>query len=519
MEAKIQGFLTDRKNKYIFFSVVIFSLIAHLFRWVNPLFNHDAMMIWQNDWALQTSTGRFVSPYYTVFRGKITAPWLIGVLSMVYLIISVKMITEVLELKSIFSVIVIGGIFSVFPVYTVANSSYLPWVDIYMLSLMLSVSAVWFCVKFKFGWMPAAVCLALSMGLYQCYIESAVMLFLCWFIREGLIGNDWKSIIRQTVRFAAAALLAGLGYYLGWRLFLRFRHVTPANYVNSISGMGNFSGVHFGLLIKDAYLWVFRYFGSPESPRPVLDGWINLLLGLAAAIPLFIMLLKCRKRFPILIVLLISPLAANFVYILSKGYIYLTMIYSFAFFYVLVCLVFEVRSVAVEKYRGVIYTAVEKVLLAVLFSVLIFDSIIYANQTYLERTLADSATLSAMTRILDKMEHTEGYDPKTTEVVFIGDLNESDVAFHKDYFEHVWYQRNYSPTHYWSYRQYFEYVLGYPLSAASDSLIPEYKEKTEVIEMPSFPHGDYCRMVDGRLVVKFSSGMNMELPSDMERDE
>lgn len=515
MEKAIQ----DRTNRCIVFSVLIFSLAAHLYRWVNPLFNHDSLLVRQNDNYYVISLGRYLIPFYVKLRGKITAPWLLGMLSMVFLAVSIKMITDLLELKSLISITLICGLLSTCPVITIENSSYLSIIDIYMLSLMFALASVYFCLRYRHGWIISVVCVVISLGLYQSYIQAAAVVFLFRIIRDCIEDADPRTIIGKCVKYAGAVLLAGALYYASWKLVLSVRHVRPADLVNSVSGISDFSGYNLWELLKGAYMQVFRYFLDPLSFQPSWNRAANLALLVVTVVSLAGFLAGCRRRLVVVLLLLLSPLAADFVFILSKGYIYQLMMYPFVLLYLPVFLTFEVRGVLREKFQGRVYTAAEQVLLSVLFSFLIYDGIVYANQTYLERNLIESATLSAMTRVVDRMEQTDGYIPGETKVVFIGDLNDSAAAVDREGFSHIWFDRNFAPTHYWSYRHYFTYILGYPLLAASEYEISEFRNKPEVIEMPAFPAEGYCKMVDGCLVIKFSAQMDMVTTDYLRRND
>ena len=67
-------------------SVIIFSFLAHGYRFFNNMYSHDSLlMIYQNDYAWQISLGRYVQPLWIFLRGSISSPWLITLLTMIWL--------------------------------------------------------------------------------------------------------------------------------------------------------------------------------------------------------------------------------------------------------------------------------------------------------------------------------------------------------------------------------------------------------------------------------------------------
>ena len=143
---------------------------------------------------------------------------------------------------------------------------------------------------------------------------------------------------------------------------------------------------------------------------------------------------------------------------------------------------------------------------AVLAAVLIFDSCLFSNETYLKKELEGAATLSTFTRIIDRMEKTEGFVPGETEIAFVGRLFYSPLSIQKAGFDYtatgLW--NSYSTTSYETYPVYLTYYLGYPARCVDSSEIEAYEQLEEVAAMHPFPAADSVKMVDGVLVVKLS---------------
>ena len=52
------------------------------------------------------------------------------------------------------------------------------------------------------------------------------------------------------------------------------------------------------------------------------------------------------------------------------------------------------------------------------------------------------------------------------------------------------------------YREYFKYVLNYPVNMCEDEVHESLKESDKVMDLPCYPREGYIQMVDGGLVVR-----------------
>ena len=66
-------------------------------------------------------------------------------------------------------------------------------------------------------------------------------------------------------------------------------------------------------------------------------------------------------------------------------------------------------------------------LLPLLLALILFDKTVFANQLYLKKELEIDSTLSVMTRVLDRLEQTEGYAVGETPVAMAGYVNASAI--------------------------------------------------------------------------------------------
>ena len=79
------------KLKKIALYTLIFMALLHGYRYVSLGFSHDSLAFaWQPDLEWQISLGRYMQPFYWwIVRGRIGAPFIVGVLSYGYMVGSV----------------------------------------------------------------------------------------------------------------------------------------------------------------------------------------------------------------------------------------------------------------------------------------------------------------------------------------------------------------------------------------------------------------------------------------------
>ena len=484
--------LLDKSNQRVFIYTFIISAIAHLYRWTNASFVHDATLVFQHDLDWQVSLGRFIIPYYLKIRRYIAAPFLIGLFATFFLSVSIVFIIRILDVSSWSGILLICGILSTNVTLTSSYAEYLPWTDIYMVSLLFSVFGLYILIYYKNGFWLSGIFISVSMGLYPCYIEIYVALFMFWIILQ-IIKNQPAPVFGYAIcKFLISLAIGGLLYYFGWKLSLRVYDTMPALARNSVAGILNYESLikQFPVLIFGTYKSFFASFLSSAKLVKIC----NVLICLVSLIAPFICTRNRRSQLLILILLILLPLYSNFVYILSQGYLTETMRYPHALFF-LFPLVLVSKSKITEANTFIMVS------LPLLLVLTICTNVIHSNHVYLQKDLEYHSTLSVMTRVIDRIERTDGYIPGTTPVVLIGTLDNSEIALTDDGFDS---KSHYATTYYETYQNYFSTVLGYPINILDKDFAEDYYSNSNVIAMASFPSEGCTKIIDGVLVIKLS---------------
>lgn len=496
-----------------------FGFAAHAFRFFGTAFSHDSTYLYQDLAAWQISLGRFLQPVYLLLRGKLCAPYLIGMFSLVWLAAGICVIVHLLDIKSKVSIALICGILSTNAVLSLSFASYLPWCDIFTLSFFLSTLSVYLQRRFRFGFLFGAVPLAAALALYQSYFEAAVFLCLILLIKDCFDGLERKQIIIRALKALGSLLLGLLLYDVCLRVVLSATQIDLATGANGITGVGDYSSVPILHLIKKTYLYPFESCLNPPTFHPAMAAVLNIAVMLFSLVWVYKISIeqKLPKRTIILLTLflLAIPFGMNVVYFISKGFKHELMNFSFYLLFVF-ALFLQDYSQSIPKAEkagtpakwAVVRLYVSRYFLMVCIGLLVLNSIIYANNLYLKKQLEYETTLATLTRVIDRMEQTDGYIAGQTPVAIIGSLDDSQITAERPGFDStdaIGMNSQFSVTYIGTYAQFFQNILGYPVNLVQDpQLLEQLGESTEVLAMPPFPGSGCCKMLNGTLIMKLS---------------
>ncbi|MBR2696765.1 MAG: glucosyltransferase domain-containing protein [Parasporobacterium sp.] len=516
IENKLKSFFLDKRNLYVLCSILIFSVLAHIYRWTNTIFTHDSLQVYQNDFHWQISLGRYLQHVYLKIRGPITAPFLVSVIAVFFLILSAILIVKILDMKSPLLIVMLCGALATYSALTALHALFLPWLDVFMLGLLFSVFAVYTWAKWKYGWIISAFSLTVAMALYPVFAESAITLCVLYLIKKSLRGTNVRDILKKILFALIFMIVSGLLYYGGWQIAMAITSVQPDTTSHSITALNTLTLANIPALFWNTYKSFFLNILRPDTFHSALIGICKSILLVLSFGPLIYYIKKSKLRVFLIIGVILLPFCMNFVYLLSGGNLYSYMTYPYVFFYVYVIMMFDsFLEGSSERVTATSKKAV-KAVLAVLFFVILFNNTIYSNQVYLQKNLKEQATLSVMTRVIDRIETTEGYVPGQTEVVLVGDLNQAQINVKRPGYDFppLIELHPYGTTYYGTYLGYFRNILGYSINLGPQSLSEEYANNPEVKAMPAFPNNGSCRIIDGRMIIKLSDDMYLQQNED-----
>lgn len=534
-------------TKGAFFSALVFGLLAHMVPMTGDFPNHDGLgslyfnqdMLSSGRWFLSIACG--ISSYFAL-------PWLIGVLSVLYIGIAAALTCSVLKIRNKYSAIVIGALMATFPALA-STFAYVFTMDGYMLGLLMAVAAVYFTKKFWFGWIGGAVLLALSLGTYQAYLPVAVILSM-YAALLILMGEDRriatsktsgssdeaagteerdsaKTKILKILRFLYMGLLGGGLYFVILKVLLKVRGLELASYqgadsinlgaAQEASQSAGPAGAGLISKIVSAYKDFAVFSVKSKVLAPNVFVWIALGVLTGAALMLLLREIVKKKWYKspvlyiaIILIALIYPVASNVVMIVMGDVTYhAIMRYQWVLIPIIliaICdlLAYKPEYYAVKEGRESFVKLVTWLIpilgCLIAFCYIVTDNIGYSNlQKKYERTYAYCE------RLLDRIEQTDGYYPGIP-IAMIGVVSEDQYP-KADLTEGVTdnligLSGDYLCYKGADYKHFFKAYLGADLNIISGEEIGEIYNSEEYVLMDSFPGKTSVKLVDGTIYVK-----------------
>ncbi len=137
---------------------------------------------------------------------------------------------------------------------------------------------------------------------------------------------------------------------------------------------------------------------------------------------------------------------------------------------------------------------------ALCLSIVFLGQIIFIHQISLRRRLEYDATLSVMSRVVDRLEEQEGFIPGLSPVALFGALDTSVLSVAHEGFESL---DAFDSHHYGVYEEgqntaYFWQIMGYPLNFISDFERDQLAATEAVQNAPAFPR-EGCAFLSGKV--------------------
>lgn len=509
------------KLKKIALYTLIFMVLLHGYRYVSLGFSHDSLAFaWQPDLEWQISLGRYMQPFYWwIIRGRIAAPFIVGVLSYGYMVGSVYGVASLLDLKAKTSLFLLAGLMCGSLAFIALDATYSHTVDVYMLALMLNIAAAWLCLRGKRrvpSVLAAAVLLVISTGLYQAYLQVFTALTMVWALLR-LLKTDDRAIPEAVARCAQsflALMLAMALFFVGYYVVMAVTGVEAVSRENSIGGMKVLSGAALVDMVKTTWKMPLRQLGRLQGRIAPLARMLTAVVLMTGAAATIFTARRSRvsawQALGMAVLVLLLPFGMNWICLFCSGAVHDLMMYAYIV-PLLAALAANERAwnlaLADEGKQIGKKTRAAACVLPLAVLTLLFDRGIYANQMYLKKDLEYDATLSVMTRVVDRIEQVEGYIPGETSVEFLGDIQRSQLAMTRPAFAHLGSltgtEENYAITYGDTFWMYLEDVMGYPIKRFRETKNEEQERVTD--DMPCFPDKDSVQMVDGVVFVKLAA--------------
>ena len=488
-----------------FCSTLVCGLLVHMPVMLSDIPNHDGLASMYFDQNMITS-GRWFLTVACGFSSYYTLPWLIGLLGLLYLGLASAALTEILEVDKGWAVVLNSGLLAVFPALA-STFAYVFTLDGYMLAVLLAVLAVLLTKKYRRGFLPGAVCLALSLGIYQAYLAFAMILSLFAVLMLFAGESQMSEKVKGTFRYLGMGVLGSALYYIMLRLLLLIQGKELAAYQGINEMTSGAAGRGLWEVIRELY---GDFVAFTLKGNVLYQNWLSfvaLCLLLFVSAILALALVYCRKWwknplfFAIMVVTaMLMPVVTNVILLVSPGVTYhLLMRYQWVL-YLIGLTAFASRQASGVKKGAVLEWIVTVAVFVLVFFYGVADNIGYTNlQRRYEKTFAYCV------RLLDRIEQTEGYY-QGIPIAMVGVVGDeqfpaTDVTLsatsgmtglNGDFLLYTGE----------NYRAFMEHYLGATLNILPPEAMSEMYYSEEYMKMDSFPGEDSIRIIDGIMYIK-----------------
>ncbi len=440
---------------------------------------------------------------------RLSMPWFNGLMLALAVGLTAAVLCELFGFTGRLPALLAALALATFPTLT-ESILYIHVVDAYGYAMLLAALGALLADRHRWGFMPGAVCLTLSLGIYQAYLPLAVG----WLAIRGLLHllqghRDGKALLLLALRYALTVLLALGAYLLVNRIVLASTGAALSDYMG-VSAMGNVRLSNLGHLLKSAYLGFFDYyFAATLRYHGALALALNaLVLAFDVGAALFL-LLRRRRSVPVLLcalgMLALLPLLFDTVYLFNAEYVHRLMVFCLACPY---WLAIALGTILAGEAGGARFPALRRGLAGLAACALLglyFGYTVYANQVYYILNLDFEATSQYASRVLYRLESREDFTMDTP-VLFVGRAANSgygSVAFYKQIYPRFESQSPLSVMQSDSHvRGFLRSYLGVELAGPDEATAARLLASDAVAAMPAYPAQGAVQAVEGVLVVK-----------------
>lgn len=520
----------EKEKKLCLYSLAVtflWGLLAHGYGIMDSNFSHDSLnefngLIFGNQWKIQL--GRFLIPVYRNFsRTDLTLPWLIGILGLLWCGLAVYLVIRIFQIENPFLIFMTAGIFTANLTISSTIATFIHDFDCYMLSLMLSVAAVFCWKKHSWGWVAGALPLFLSLALYQSFIAVTIALVMIVCMLDLLEEVPFRDVFLHGLKAITMLLLAGVMYYVGMKAVQKVTGITMItgkyNTVDRALDLFSLTAQDLIYLIRQTYLFGYEKFVNAVSPYPALSSMASKLVLLFICICVLLGLLKRNVKLPAkllcLVLLVLLPFAMNIMHFMTFEQAHELMRFGLWLTYLFALLLGRwlagyLKAVKIPSLSGILGKAanVPAILCAFLVTIVVYGNVQTANAMYLKKDLEHDAYMAVMNRVVYRMESYEGYEPGVTPIALVGlPAQMADIV--------PGFETYRDPNGMWMsdalcfadrdrWRRYFDTVLMNSALFAPADIWYGMANHPQVVDMPIYPASGSLAMVDGVLVMKLS---------------
>lgn len=489
------------EKKLAFASCFVVGLLAHMYKFTNHIPNWDSLMDFYYPTHNMIFQGRQFQFLPAAFRAFKDLPWIIGLLSLIYLSLIAVMLVEMFDIRGKRSIILSSALLVVSPPVT-STLGYMFTADCYFFAALMAVLAVYVTRKYRYGWSVGGILLAVGVGIYQAYLSLAMVVIILLMIRDILLEREcrlerefWQLLLKNLIMGSLALFL----YNISLKFLCWLEQVSLVNH----HGLGS---IHFPslqeffqALIQSYTDTIFYYVGSISKP-----GLYSIASGLAMlCLILFGGILFCSKHVYkkilntalLLICVLLFPCVCHIFYFVTGEVEYYALM-QFALVSPFYFLFWEYEQMEFKSKLGRWVTVISS-------GILVYVLVISANVVYRVQTLSYEKTYALMERVVVQMENLPEYT-EAKRIAVIGSFPDTDRYVYGTSPALAGYSDSYMVSHQKHVISMLNEYYGIELEGVSDSTIAQLMNNAEIANMPTWPRAGSVTQVDDLIVLKVS---------------
>lgn len=519
-----------KKELICFIFTFIVGIIAHFFIIANPLFNADGIFY-------NRSMG----------GGSILGRWLIEVLNSVFSLVGYSTVIPMLNVVIAILIISFSSIY-LLRILDIENLAYRLIISIslvlspaiiqtffygftahiYALSILFTILSIYFLIN-KNNFVASVYCNCIALAIYQAYIPFMLSLYVIYFIKH-LVSDSEKDLLKTLLKSFLSFLISFLLYYMINDIINRRND----SYIFAIHGMSEYVVPKFTIgslftAIKRCYVAVFDMFLNHNVFAHNTTLLIRMVYLILIVYTLYLILelvyrlafrkslykterkIAVRKSIFIVLLYLLSPLAINFMFIMTNngiGYIEDRLSLSLAFYVIFPVVLTD----TIDKLNGAVGVAKKFFLnkFTVSFTIIVLiHNMWLAYGSYYNQFKIINASKSFALELATNIKMLPGYKNDTS-VLFIGSPYQKNTHFNYGYYvdaEHNLYSN--FDTEYenilceYPMMQIFKEFTALDFPEPNEDFASNLYYSKQVREMPLYPIDGSVKLVENVAVVKF----------------
>lgn len=509
----------------------VVGMIAHFFIIANPLFNADGIF-YNRSMGAGSILGRWLIEVFNRLANVVgyvaVIPMLNVVMSLLIISFASIFLIRLLHIKNDIHKVIISEALLISPCI-VQTFFYGFTSHIYALSIFFTILSIYEYIE-KERIITSIVCNIVALSLYQAYIPFMLCTYLVIYM-QMLAENDINYVLKKILVSVVSFVLAFLSYFM---INSIINSIYYKGYIFAIHGMGEDIIPAFKVsdILRDiivAYKTTIDMFMRHNVFAHNTTMFIRViyLLLILSSIILFISYIvvsiskkslynyeanSLRKKLVCMTILFIlSPLAINFIYIMTNcgvGYIEDRLSYSFVYYLIIPIVLLDLLSSTRIVNKAKLFKTVYKVVTSFTIIVLLHN-VWLCYGSYYNQYKVINASKSFALELATNIKMLPGYH-SDMQVLFIGSPYEKNSHYNYGYYvdaEHNLYS-NFDVEYEnilseYPMKQVFKEFTALDFKEPDGDFADNIAYSKGVREMPLYPKDGSVKNIDGIVVVKF----------------